>query len=109
MNSSIADRQPPTKPEPTVRQIGNQLMTRYVLPLEVVGLLLTAATIGAVIIAMQETGGKKSNVQPLAPKPVATDPHKEDGKIETGFGARGCTLDFFPPVSCIAMMTAPMV
>ena len=66
LNSSIADRQPSAKPEPTVRQIGTQLMTRYVLPLEVVGLLLTAATIGAVIIALQEPGGKKSAAQPAA-------------------------------------------
>ena len=41
-------------PEPTVRHIGEQLMGKYVLPLEVVGLLLTAALIGAVIIAMHE-------------------------------------------------------
>jgi NADH-quinone oxidoreductase subunit J len=40
-------------PEATVRQIGDQLMTKYILPLEVLGLLLTAALIGAVIIAMQ--------------------------------------------------------
>ncbi|PYJ79626.1 MAG: proton-conducting membrane transporter, partial [Verrucomicrobia bacterium] len=33
---------------------GAKLMTDYVLPLEVVGLLLTAALIGAVIIAMEE-------------------------------------------------------
>lgn len=38
----------------TVKKIGAQLMTQYVLPLEVIGLLLTAALIGAVIIAMQE-------------------------------------------------------
>ncbi len=38
----------------TVRQIGEELMTRYVLPLEVLGLLLTAALIGAVIIALRE-------------------------------------------------------
>ena len=38
----------------TVRAIGDKLMTDYVLPLEVIGLLLTAAMIGAVIIAMQE-------------------------------------------------------
>ena len=38
----------------TVEQIGDKLMTDYVLPLEVIGLLLTAALIGAVIIAMQE-------------------------------------------------------
>src|ERR1019366_7319013 len=36
-------------PEIGVRQIGEQLMTKFVLPLEVVGLLLTAALIGAVI------------------------------------------------------------
>ena len=40
----------------TVRQIGDQLMTKYILPLEVLGLLLTAALIGAVIIAMREKG-----------------------------------------------------
>lgn len=38
----------------TVQSIGTQLMTKYVLPFEVVGLLLTAALIGAVIIAMKE-------------------------------------------------------
>src|SRR5258708_1956561 len=74
MNSSIADRQPPAKPEPTVRQIGNQLMTRYVLPLEVVGLLLTAATIGAVIIAMQEPGGRNSIPLASAPHPPPPPP-----------------------------------
>jgi NADH-quinone oxidoreductase subunit J len=40
--------------EVSVRQIGDQLMTKYILPLEVIGLLLTAALIGAVIIAMHE-------------------------------------------------------
>ena len=38
----------------TVREIGDKLMRDYVLPLEIVGLLLTAAMIGAVVIAMQE-------------------------------------------------------
>ena len=41
-------------PVVTVQQIGDALMGRYVLPLEIVGVLLTAATIGAVIIAMRE-------------------------------------------------------
>jgi NADH-quinone oxidoreductase subunit J len=41
-------------PEATVRQIGDQLMTKFILPLEIIGLLLTAALIGAVIIAMHE-------------------------------------------------------
>jgi NADH:ubiquinone oxidoreductase subunit 6 (subunit J) len=44
-------------PRMTVRQIGDQLMTKYILPLEVLGLLLTAALIGAVIIAMREKTG----------------------------------------------------
>jgi NADH-quinone oxidoreductase subunit J len=43
-------------PAPTVSvlQIGQALMGRYVLPLEIVALLLTAATVGAVIVAMHE-------------------------------------------------------
>lgn len=41
-------------PAVNVRDIGNALIGRFVLPLEIVGLLLTAATIGAVIIAMHE-------------------------------------------------------
>jgi NADH:ubiquinone oxidoreductase subunit 6 (subunit J) len=45
-------------PEATVRQIGTQLMGNFILPLEVVGLLLTAALIGAVIIAMREKEDK---------------------------------------------------
>jgi len=38
----------------SVAQIGQQLMTRYILPLEVAGLLLTVSLIGAVIVAMRE-------------------------------------------------------
>ena len=41
-------------PSVTVHDIGNALVGRYVLPLEIVALLLTAATIGAVIVAMHE-------------------------------------------------------
>ncbi|MGA8670442.1 MAG: NADH-quinone oxidoreductase subunit J [Terracidiphilus sp.] len=46
-------------PSVTVLQIGNALMGRYVLPLEIVALLLTAALIGAVIVAMHEKGDAK--------------------------------------------------
>jgi len=53
-NSFIIDRKPAATAEATVKQIGDALMTKYVLPLEVIGLLLTAALIGAVIIAMKE-------------------------------------------------------
>jgi NADH-quinone oxidoreductase subunit J len=45
---------PAAEPNVTVMDIGNALMGRYVLPLEIVALLLTAALIGAVIVAMHE-------------------------------------------------------
>jgi NADH-quinone oxidoreductase subunit J len=47
---------PPGQPitSPTVRQLGTKLMGEYVLPLEVVGVMLTAALIGAAIVAMKE-------------------------------------------------------
>ena len=43
-----------TPPQVSVHQIGEELMTKYILPLEVLGLLLTVALIGAVIVALQE-------------------------------------------------------
>ncbi len=46
-------------PAVTVMMIGNALMGRYVLPLEIVALLLTAALIGAVIVAMHEKAGTR--------------------------------------------------
>src|SRR5580692_1253370 len=46
-------------PSVTVNQIGNALLGRYVLPLEIVALLLTAALVGAVIVAMHEKGESK--------------------------------------------------
>lgn len=46
-------------PTVTVADIGNALMTRYVLPLEIVALLLTAAMLGAVIVALHEKGESK--------------------------------------------------
>lgn len=42
----------PSQPSATVQQIGDALMHRFVLPLEIMGVLLTAALIGAVVIAM---------------------------------------------------------
>ncbi len=42
-------------PAVTMHQIGEALMNRYALPLEVIGLMLTAALIGAVILAMKES------------------------------------------------------
>jgi NADH-quinone oxidoreductase subunit J len=46
-------------PDLTVKQIGEALMGRYVLPLEIVAVLLTAALVGAVIVAMHEKEGTK--------------------------------------------------
>jgi NADH:ubiquinone oxidoreductase subunit 6 (subunit J) len=45
--------EPPATPA-TVRELGTVLMAEYVLPLEVIGLMLTAALIGAVVVAMKE-------------------------------------------------------
>jgi NADH-quinone oxidoreductase subunit J len=44
----------PQQPEASMQQIGNALMLQYALPLELVGVLLTAALIGAVTIALHE-------------------------------------------------------
>jgi len=55
IRSSVVTRHSiPPQPEVTVKHIGNALMSRFALPLEVIGLLLTAALIGAVTIAMQD-------------------------------------------------------
>jgi NADH-quinone oxidoreductase subunit J len=78
LSSKIARNEMPEMPqEPTVRQIGDQLMTRFVLPLEAMGLLLTAAAIGAVIIAMRDK-------PPESPKP-------ESGPVTNHPGATGRT------------------
>jgi NADH-quinone oxidoreductase subunit J len=53
-HSAVSRRAVPAQPEASMQQIGNVLMERFVLPLEIVGLLLTAALIGAVTIAMRE-------------------------------------------------------
>jgi len=59
LQSIYAVPQQAAVPAVTVRDIGNALVGRYVLPLEIVALLLTAATIGAVIVAMHEREGQK--------------------------------------------------
>jgi len=58
LSRSVQKSSPPPPPQATVHQIGDLLMTKYILPLEVVGLLLTAALIGAVIIALKEKEGR---------------------------------------------------
>jgi NADH-quinone oxidoreductase subunit J len=47
-------------PSASVQEIGDALVHRYVLPLEIAGVLLTAALIGAVVVAMPgRAGGDK--------------------------------------------------
>jgi NADH-quinone oxidoreductase subunit J len=57
LGSSRVEAPTPPPPSATVKAIGAKLMSDYVVPLEVVGLLLTAALIGAVVIAMHEKRG----------------------------------------------------
>jgi NADH-quinone oxidoreductase subunit J len=59
LSSSASRRALPPQPQITVRQIGEALMGRFVLPLEIIGLLLTAALIGAVIVAVDERQAPK--------------------------------------------------
>jgi NADH-quinone oxidoreductase subunit J len=59
LNSTAAFPHESATPAITVDQIGHALMGRYVLPLEIVALLLTAALLGAVIVAMHEKGEQK--------------------------------------------------
>ena len=55
IRSSVATQHAiPPQPAATVKDIGNALMSRFALPLEVIGVLLTAALVGAVTIAMQD-------------------------------------------------------
>ena len=55
VSSSKLLRAPAPKPATvSVQLIGTELMKNYILPLEVLGLLLTAAMIGAALIAMRE-------------------------------------------------------
>lgn len=50
---------PPSDVSLAVKDIGGKLVAEYVLPLQVMGLLLTAALIGAVIVALHERKGVK--------------------------------------------------
>ena len=63
LNSTGLPTQMPPAPPATVKNIGDLLMTQYFLPLEVIGLLLTAALIGAVIIAMRDDAPGTANTK----------------------------------------------
>jgi NADH:ubiquinone oxidoreductase subunit 6 (subunit J) len=87
LSSKALDRGLPPVRRVTVSQIGDQLMTKYILPLEVLGLLLTAALIGAVIIAMRE----KTTAEPVWPKPSSGN--GRNGEARQNHGERGNTAE----------------
>lgn len=60
LNTSALPEPPAVAPHATVKNIGDVLMTKYVLPLEIIALMLTAAMIGAVVIAYKEEAPKKN-------------------------------------------------
>lgn len=64
---------PVTTATAPVKLIGVELMTRYVLPLEMAGILLTAALLGAVVIAMREEPETKLKPRPPAPRRAETE------------------------------------
>ena len=59
MSSPSLVRLPAQTANAPVQKIGEQLMNQYIMPLETMGLLLTAALLGGVVIAMREPA--KSN------------------------------------------------
>jgi NADH-quinone oxidoreductase subunit J len=89
LNSPGLAKEMPPAPAATVKNIGDLLMTQYILPLEVIGLLLTAALIGAVIIAMREeppSGSSRSRGNEAALSGKSKPPHVGSYKIEDGGG-----------------------
>jgi len=69
-SSRVLPGMAPQISRPSVRQIGDALMTRFVLPLEVLGLLLTAALIGGVIIALRD----KTELETSQSSDITTQP-----------------------------------
>ena len=63
IKSLPAETEASAAPAVTVQSIGAALMSSYVLPLEIVAVLLTVALIGAVIVAMPEPRTRKSGAE----------------------------------------------
>jgi NADH-quinone oxidoreductase subunit J len=55
----------------TVKQLGEAMMERFVLPLEVVAVLLTAAMVGAIVIAMEEITNRKAETRSTKPEGIS--------------------------------------
>jgi NADH-quinone oxidoreductase subunit J len=69
---------PPTLTVP-VRSIGEELLGKYLLPLESIGLLLTAALIGAAVIAMRDPTTEVRATR--EPQPPAKKPNRRYSRI----------------------------
>jgi len=63
MSSPNLLRLPPANVAAPARKIGEALMNRYVMPLQTIGLLLTAALLGAVVIGLREPRHPDTNAR----------------------------------------------
>jgi NADH-quinone oxidoreductase subunit J len=77
--SQVLERPATAAPVPRVKDIGYQLMEQYVVPLEIIGLLLTAALIGAAVIALPD-----KTTAPKSVGPVLTVETKTNGEVAGG-------------------------
>jgi NADH:ubiquinone oxidoreductase subunit 6 (subunit J) len=74
IKSPSLNRAPIMKPETTVLLIGQKLMTQYVIPLEAIALVLTAALLGAVVIAMRDENPNAANITPSPVRDRTSEP-----------------------------------
>jgi NADH-quinone oxidoreductase subunit J len=86
LSSHALPAPPAAAPQTTVKDIGDMLMTKYVIPLEVIALMLTVAMIGAVVIAFKEepaprTAGNPADGQapPASPPSSILNPQSPKG------------------------------
>jgi NADH-quinone oxidoreductase subunit J len=79
--SRVLDRPETVAPSLRVKDIGHRLMEQYVVPLEIIGLLLTAALIGAAVIALQD---KPAPTDMELPVHVATPAPATNGEVAGG-------------------------
>ena len=72
----------------TSERVGEEIFSRYVLPFEVVSMLLLAALVGAVVIARKDIGGKPEESR-FTSGDAAVSPGPESGDLSaSGIGAR---------------------
>jgi NADH-quinone oxidoreductase subunit J len=81
LKSPSLNRTAPAIPEHSVQKIGEQLMTTYVLPLEAIALLLTAAMLGGVVIAMRDEPVDKVGRGVLTAPRRESELHMESSRV----------------------------